>query len=191
MQTNDLDDFSLDQTANSQNIHDWDGDHDQSNPRNWSLLRKAASTIIICCIGFNTTLGASIYAPGHEQVQHEFHVSTTVSLLPLSAYSLGLAFGPMVSSPCSETFGRKSAYLLTLPLFDIFMLGVGLSQNIASLIICRFLAGLFAAPGVSVAAATMADFTAPSHRVFPPGCVLLHPVHRKYHRVTDRWLRCR
>lgn len=146
---------------------DWTDHHDPKNPRNWTVLRKTLSTLIICSIGFTTTLGASIYAPGHAQVQDEFHVSTTVALLPLSAYSLGLAFGPMISSPLSETFGRKLVYLLTLPLFDIFMLGAGLSQNITSLIICRFLAGLFAAPGVSVAAATISDFTYPNQRVIP------------------------
>ena len=144
---------------------DWT--NDKTNPRNWTLRRKATSTLIICTIGFTTTLAASIYSPGHTQVQHEFTISTTVSLLPLSAYSLGLAFGPMISSPCSETFGRKFVYLLTLPLFDIFMMGSGLSRNIASLIICRFFAGLFAAPGVSVAAATISDFTEPSQRVVP------------------------
>ncbi|KAJ5307496.1 Polyamine transporter 4 [Penicillium atrosanguineum] len=146
-------------------ITDWS--YDKTNPRNWTTLRKTISTLIICSIGFITTLGASIYSPGHTTVQNAFHTSTTVSLLPLSAYSLGLAFGPMISSPCSETFGRKFVYLFTLPLFDIFMLGSGLSRNIASLIICRFLAGLFAAPGVSVAAATISDFTEPADRVIP------------------------
>ncbi|KAJ5591497.1 uncharacterized protein N7459_001866 [Penicillium hispanicum] len=145
---------------------DWDSDADH-NPRNWSRLRKTLSAVVICAIGFTTTVGASIYSPGHEQVRDEFHVSTTVSLLPLSAYSLGLAFGPMISSPCSETFGRKFVYLITLPLFDIFMLGAGLSRNIASLTICRFLAGLFAAPGISVAAASISDFTLPEKRVIP------------------------
>lgn len=47
------------------------------------------------------------------------------------------------------------------------MLGAGFSHNIASLFICRFLAGLFAAPGVSVAAATISDFTDPNQRVVP------------------------
>lgn len=155
------------ETVNSSNLTDWDGEHDPENPRNWSFARKFLSTTIICSIGFVTTLGASIYAPGHDQVKHAFNVSTTIALLPLSAYSLGLAFGPMISSPCSETFGRRFVYLLTLPLFDIFTLGTGLSQSIASLIICRFFAGLFAAPGVSVAAATISDFTAPERRAGP------------------------
>lgn len=156
--------------GNDATVHDctdWNGEDDPDNARNWSRTRKILSTAIICLIGFNTTMGASIYAPGHEQVKEEFGVSTTVSLLPLSSYSLGLAFGPMISSPLSETFGRKFVYLLTLPLFDIFVLGFGLSRNIGSLIVCRFFSGMFAAPGVSVASATIADYIEPERRAFP------------------------
>lgn len=159
-----LAEFREDPANNTRNHLDWDDANDKGNPRNWSLLRKGVSTVIICLIALLTTLGASVYPPGREQVQHEFHTSRIVSILPLSAYNLGLAFGPMISSPCSESFGRKSVYLLTIPIFDIFMLGAGLSKGIASLIICRFLAGVFAAPGVSVAAATITDYTPPEQR---------------------------
>ncbi|KPI40143.1 Polyamine transporter 4 [Cyphellophora attinorum] len=155
------------EVATIRDCKDWNGEDDPDNARNWSRTRKVISTAVICLIGFNTTMGASIYAPGHEDVKREFGVSTTVSLLPLSSYSLGLAFGPMISSPLSETFGRKFVYLLTLPLFDIFVLGFGLSQSIGSLIACRFLAGMFAAPGVSVASATIADYIEPERRAFP------------------------
>ncbi len=118
-------------------------------------------------VGFVTTMGTSIYAPGHKQVKQDFGVSTSVSLLPLSFYSLGLAFGPIISSPLSETFGRKFVYLSTVPLFDIFIIGAGFSQNTAALITCRFFAGMFAAPGVSVAAATITDYTYPATRAIP------------------------
>ncbi|KAL2869510.1 MFS transporter [Aspergillus lucknowensis] len=150
-------------------FQEWDSDDDPGNPRNWSKWRKILTTSVVCAIGFATTANASMYSSGHEQVQERFNVSTTVSLLPLSAYSLGMAFGPMISSPLSETFGRKFVYLLTLPLVDMFTIGVGASQGIASLIVCRFIAGLFAAPGVSVAAATISDYTHPSERVIPLG----------------------
>ncbi|ETN39835.1 uncharacterized protein HMPREF1541_06061 [Cyphellophora europaea CBS 101466] len=159
--------LKLAQPTTVRHCKDWDGEDDPGNARNWSLTRKAISTTVICLIGFNTTMGASIYAPGHEQVKAEFGVSTTVALLPLSSYSLGLAFGPTISSPLSETFGRKFVFLLTLPLFDIFVLGFGLSRSIASLIVCRFFAGMFAAPGVSIAAATIADYMAPRRRALP------------------------
>ncbi|KAL3475948.1 major facilitator superfamily domain-containing protein [Aspergillus californicus] len=150
-------------------LQDWDSDDDPGNPRNWSTFRKTFTTIVVGVVGFATTVNASMYSSGHEQVREKFNVSTTVSLLPLSAYSLGLAFGPMISSPLSETFGRKFVYLLTLPMVDLFTIGVGASQGIASLIICRFIAGIFAAPGVSVAAATITDYTHPSQRVIPLG----------------------
>ncbi|KAJ5751993.1 MFS general substrate transporter [Penicillium odoratum] len=146
---------------------EWDWAKDKENPRNWSRLQKFATAFTVCSIGFTTTVGASIYSPGHNEVKQEFNVSSTVSLLPLSAYTLGLAFGPVISSPLSEAFGRRFVYMVTLPLFDIFMLATGLTHGIASLTICRFLAGFFAAPGVSVSAAVICDFTSPEHRVIP------------------------
>ncbi|KAF2233227.1 MFS general substrate transporter [Viridothelium virens] len=143
----------------------WDSDY--RNPRNWSLWRKTAVTAIVSIIGFVCTMAASIYTPGADQVASEMHVSTAVSLLPLSFYNLGMAFGPIISSPLSETFGRKAVYLTTLPPFALFTLGAGFSQDISSLIVCRFFAGTFGAPGVSIASATIADICAPVNRAIP------------------------
>jgi DHA1 family multidrug resistance protein-like MFS transporter len=112
-------------------------------------------------------LAASIYSPAHDAISAEFGVSTTVALLPLSFYNLGMAFGPVISSPLSETFGRKAVYLLTTPTFAFFTLGSGLSQSLAALITCRFFAGMFASPGVSLASATISDMAAPLDRGLP------------------------
>lgn len=78
-----------------------------------------------------------------------------------------MAFGPVVSSPLSETFGRKVVYLLTIPTFALFTLGSGLSQSLAALTICRFFAGMFASPGVSLASTTISDMAAPVDRGVP------------------------
>ena len=78
-------------------------------------------------------------------------------MLPLALYNLGLAFGPIVGAPLSETFGRRIVYQTMTPIFALFMLGSGLSNNIASLTICRFFAGVFGSPGISFAAATIGD----------------------------------
>jgi len=84
-------------------------------------------------------------------------VSTTVALLPLALYNLGLAFGPIVGAPLSETFGRKVVYQSTTPIFALFLVGSGFARGIVSLTICRFFAGLFGSPGISFAAATISD----------------------------------
>lgn len=90
-----------------------------------------------------------------------------MALLPLSLYNLGLAFGPVIGAPLSETFGRKVVYASTMPIFGLFILGSGFSNGIAPLSICRFLAGVFGSPGISFAAATISDFSAPASRALP------------------------
>ena len=112
-------------------------------------------------------MAASIYTPGIDQVSSQMNVSSTVALLPLSFYNLGMAFGPVISSPLSETFGRKAVYLTTIPMFGFFTLGAGFSQDTTSLIVCRSFAGAFGAPGVSIASATIADIYAPVNRAVP------------------------
>lgn len=49
------------------------------------------------------------------------------------------AFGPMIGAPISETFGSKAVYLLSLPISILFTMATGLSQNIETVLICRFL----------------------------------------------------
>jgi len=67
------------------------------------------------------------------------------------------AFGPMIGAPISETFGRKAVYLLSLPISIHFAMATGLSQNIETVLICRFLSGNFGALAVAVGAGTIAD----------------------------------
>ncbi|KAK4942652.1 hypothetical protein LTR10_017600 [Elasticomyces elasticus] len=142
----------------------WDGPDDVDNPRNFSLQRRVSSTIAVTFLAFVSTLAASIYSPAHEDVSNQFRVSDEVAILPLSLYNFGLAFGPLAGSPLSETFGRKVVFLTTTPLFALFILGAGLSRSAASLIICRFFAGVFASPAISNASATIIDYTAGRYR---------------------------
>jgi DHA1 family multidrug resistance protein-like MFS transporter len=122
---------------------------------------------IVSSIGFVSTLATSIYALGHAAVAQEFGVSHTCALLPLSSYALGMGFGPMIASPLSETLGRKAVYLATVPLFTVFVLGAGFSSSIGGLCACRLFAGVFGAPGVSIASATIADIVPAERRGAP------------------------
>nr|POE69107.1 polyamine transporter 4 [Quercus suber] len=143
---------------------DWDGANDPANPRNFSLARRVSSTIFVTLLAFVTTFGAAAYSGGIGDVATDFQVSEEVAILPLSLFNLGLAFGPMLGSPLSEQFGRKVVVMITTPIFALFVLGAGLSKSIAALCICRFLAGMFASPAVSNAAATIMDYTAARYR---------------------------
>lgn len=143
---------------------DWTGPDDPGNPRNFSLTRRIASTFAVTFFAFGSTFGASVYSPGIQDVVRQFHVSEELAILPLSMYTVGLALGPLIGSPLCETCGRKLVYLITGPLFALFTLGAGFSNNIAALVVCRFFAGFAAAPAIGNASATIIDYTAGRYR---------------------------
>lgn len=138
---------------------DWDGNDDPANPRNFSLVRRVFSIAAVTFLAFVSTLAAAIYSPSIPNIVNTFNVSEEVAILPLSLYNVGMAFGPLIGAPLSETAGRKVVFLVTTPIFALFVLGAGFSNSIASLIVCRFFAGAFAAPAISNASATIVDYT--------------------------------
>jgi len=105
----------------------------------------------------------------------DFHVSPTVALLPLSLYVFALGFGPLLAAPMSETYGRHVVYLVSTPLGALFTMGAGLSQNIWTLCILRFFAGLTFSPALAIGAGTIADVSKAEHRAAPSALYILSP----------------
>jgi MFS family permease len=138
-------------------VVDWDGPNDPANPKNWSLGLRIYHTLLPALYGFSVSIGTSIYAPAVFDIEAKFNVSQSVALLGLSLFALGLALGPVLGAPISETRGRKAVYLVTLPLFLLFTMGAGLAQNIQTFIICRFLSSTVGSPALAVGAGTIAD----------------------------------
>lgn len=104
-----------------------------------------------------STFGSSVYTPGISDVAVHFHISDEASILGLSLYVLGLALGPVISAPISETLGRRAVYLGTFPISMLFILGAGLAQDFATLLVCRFLAGAIGSGALAVGAGTVSD----------------------------------
>lgn len=161
--------------AAQQKLDDWDGPDDKDNPQNFSRARKILYSFIPSANAFTATLASSIYTPGRESVMQDFGVSAEVALLPYVLYVLGLAFGPMIAAPASETVGRRYVYLVCVPIFALFILGSGFSTNIASLCICRFFAGVFGSPGTTIGSATLSDMWLPHERAVPMAVYITTP----------------
>jgi MFS family permease len=126
-------------------------------------------------MGFVVTFGSSAYTPGLQSVMEDFNVSTEVALLGLSLYVVGIAAGPMLAAPISETLGRRAVYLITFPIAALWTLGAGYSHSITALLICRFFAGFFGSPTLAVGAGTNADVWPPLHRAVASALFLLAP----------------
>lgn len=87
----------------------------------------------------------------------EFSVSRTLSVLPLSLYTLGIAVGPVFIAPFSEVFGRKPIYAASCTLLLAFLGGSAAATSFPALLVCRFLAGTLGSAGIAVGAGTIAD----------------------------------
>lgn len=136
---------------------DWSGPDDPGNSQNWSLLRRSYQTLAIGALSFAVTCGSSVISPATLQIADDLSVSRTAAILSLTVYVLGLATGPMIAAPISETYGRNMVYKLEAPLFMLFLVGAGFSKSLGSLLICRLLAGMAGGPVLAVGAGTSAD----------------------------------
>ncbi|SCU85356.1 LAMI_0C10968g1_1 [Lachancea mirantina] len=138
----------------------WNGADDPENPMNWSKGKKGLVVLQIMLLTCVTYMGASIYTPGQEQIQHDFHVGHVVGTLNLSMYVLGYGLGPMIFSPLSEVaaIGRQRIYIVTLLAFMIFQVGAATVNNIGGLVVIRFISGILCSPSLATGAASLGDF---------------------------------
>lgn len=157
------------------NPNDWNGPDDPENPQNWPAWIRYFHVVPPSLISFAAALGTSIITPAVGAIQQDFRVSTTVAILPLSLYVLALGFGPILAAPLSETYGRYPVYVISAPLAALFTLGSGFSQNIWTLCILRFFAGLAFSPCLAIGAGTLADVMKAHERSTPTSIYILSP----------------
>ncbi|KAI4942640.1 hypothetical protein J4E91_009809 [Alternaria rosae] len=157
------------------NPMDWNDPEDPDNPHNWPTWKLVYHTMIPALFGFTVTFGTSVYTPALADVMRDFDVSRTAALIGITLYTLGLAFGPIVTAPLSERKGRKVVYLLFFPIFMLFTLGAGFSKTYAGLVTCRLFAGLFGSPALAVGAGTNADLFPPHKRALTTSFFLMAP----------------
>ncbi|KAL2855983.1 major facilitator superfamily domain-containing protein [Aspergillus pseudoustus] len=133
---------------------------DPANARNWSFCKRIYSTTVPSLLCLLVSFNLAMYSPSHSNAQHHFQTTSTLSLLPFSLYVYGLAFGPMIAAPISEVFGRRFIYLVMPPIALLFIMGAGFANNLATLAVCRFLAGLLGSSPLAVGAGTIMDIWA-------------------------------
>lgn len=69
---------------------------------NWTTLKKAFVTGMLCVLTFSIYIGSAVYSAGAVSVEESFGVSEPVAVLGLSAFVAGYGLGPMLWSPMSE-----------------------------------------------------------------------------------------
>ena len=80
---------------------DWE-ENDPENPKNWSTGYKSWLTFQLGMLALAASLGSSIISPAEDAISSTFGVSHEATVLCISFYILGFAFGPLLWAPISE-----------------------------------------------------------------------------------------
>lgn len=107
------------------------------------------------------------------QLMGYFHFSQEVAILTIALFVAGYCVGPLLWGPLSEQFGRRPLFLSTFVVYTVsfslvlidnylsllqgFQVGCALSKNIGSILIFRFLGGVFAAAPLTNSGALVSD----------------------------------
>ncbi|KAK5134646.1 hypothetical protein LTR08_006302 [Meristemomyces frigidus] len=150
-------------TKSSRSKHDpnlvtWDGPNDPANPKNWSLGRKWAATLVVSVFTFISPVASSMVAPALGTIAKDFGITSEVeSQLVLSIFILAYAVGPLFLGPLSEIFGRRIVLQMSNAFFFAFNLGCGFAQNKGQMIAFRFMSGLGGSAPLSIGGGVLGD----------------------------------
>lgn len=138
----------------------WYGEHDPDNPHNWSSAKKLWVAMLLFIYTFSVYIGSSLYTASTPDIMEIYGVSNIVASLGLTMYVLAYGLGPMVFSPLSEipVIGRTLPYTITYFIFVVLCIPMALVDNIAGILVLRFLLGFFGSPCLATAGASYGEF---------------------------------
>ncbi|KAF4457858.1 hypothetical protein F53441_297 [Fusarium austroafricanum] len=137
---------------------------DLENPRNWSLKRKWAITCIAVFLAMNGNFASSIFSGSIDSVVEEFGVSEVAASLTTTMFLLGFCAGPFVFAPLSEFYGRRWIFHITFIAYMAFNFLSSFPPNFGSLLVGRFLAGVFISAPLSTTPGVLVDLWDPIER---------------------------
>ncbi|GAA5888892.1 hypothetical protein JCM6882_002892 [Rhodosporidiobolus microsporus] len=142
-------------------------DGDPENPFNWSKRKKWQTAIIGCFFTFMASYTGTAFPMGTESMMEELNCTRWVATLGLSVFPLGFGLGPLFTAPLSEAFGRYPIYCISSLIYLIFFIPTAYGQNIATVIVSRFIAGFASSAGSTLVGGTMADLFLTHERGLP------------------------
>ncbi|KAF5103835.1 hypothetical protein DV451_001211 [Geotrichum candidum] len=136
----------------------WDGNDDLENVQTQkSLFVRWIYAVIISGCSIIITCTSSIYSMAITGVVEQFHKSHTVSAMGITFFVLGMGWGPVFLAPISEFHGRRIVYIFSFLFMIPFQLMTGFANNMATLLIGRFLAGFAGSAFMGVASGSFSD----------------------------------
>lgn len=132
--------------------------------QNWGVNYRWFLTGLAGLLVLNSTFASSSPSGIVQDMEEYFGYSQEVGILTISLFVAGYCVGPLLWGPLSETYGRRPIFIITFIVYTGFQVGCALSRNTASILIFRFLGGIFASAPLTNSGALLADIWDGDHR---------------------------
>ncbi|ANB13987.1 Tpo3p [Sugiyamaella lignohabitans] len=140
---------------------------DKDDPRTWSKTRKWFITLALGVVCFTVAFSSAAVTGamvGPNAPGATFNVSDEVVILTVTLFVIGFGVGPLLFAPLSEEVGRRPIYVVTLALAVIFIIPCAVAQNIGTLLVGRFIDGIFFSAPLTIIGGSLADMWVNSER---------------------------
>jgi MFS family permease len=133
-------------------------DDEPRHPRNWGLGKKTYNVILVSFFEFWMTAISSAGTGASQDGGKEYHLSRTVGYLMFtSLYLFGQATGSIICSPISETFGRRTLYMVSIAVYCVACAVVAAVPSSIAVCFGRFISGAASAIPATVAFGSFDD----------------------------------
>ncbi|CEJ88548.1 hypothetical protein VHEMI04750 [[Torrubiella] hemipterigena] len=112
-----------------------------TNPNRWSKSRKNVLLFLSCLATLLTAYTSGAYSPPMKSMAHDFHTSRLVVVSGLTSFTVGFGIMPMALAPLSEAWGRYPIIIPAGLVFVVFQAVCSVLNNVAAMIVCRFIVG--------------------------------------------------
>ncbi|KAI1333040.1 major facilitator superfamily domain-containing protein [Xylariaceae sp. FL0255] len=126
--------------------------------------QKAIIVLLASTAASFSGFSSNIYFPALPAVAHDLKVSVELVNLTVTSYLIFQGIAPSLWAPLSDVKGRRLTYFCTFIVYLGACIGLGLSENYATVIILRSLQSSGSASTIAVGGAVIGDITTPVER---------------------------
>ncbi len=103
---------------------------------------KKFLALLVCFIVPISGLSVDLYVPSMPAMTHYFNVDKSLVQLTVTFYMIGLGVMQFFAGSISDSFGRKTPFLIATFIFIVTTLLIPIVQNITQLLVCRLIQGI-------------------------------------------------
>ena len=117
--------------------------------------------MLLSCFVALGPLSTDMYLPAFPAIAEAFASDSAATQLTLSSYLAGFCLFHLICGPLSDRYGRKPILLLGMLIFLLTSIACALASSMEQLVVWRFMQGVGACSGATVARAMVRDMYGP------------------------------